>query len=142
MSFRFRLLPCVLMIFLLVGCSAPVDIKSASDAGKKFHDRFSQQNYGAIYADADPKFRAAVKQDDLNSLLALVHDKLGNVTDTTRTGFYVNYKFGGSTITITYSTKFQMGEGQEQFVWLKSGDDLRLLNYNIKSPALDNSNVQ
>src|SRR5215470_3594400 len=51
MSFRFRLLPRVLMIVLLVGCSAPVDIKSASTAGKKFHDRFSQQNYGAIYAD-------------------------------------------------------------------------------------------
>jgi hypothetical protein len=131
---------CLFLFFF--GCSAPVDIGSASAAGKKFHDRLAQQEYAAIYGDADAKFRAAVKQDELTSLLSRVHDKLGNVTDTTRTGFYVNYKFGGSTITMTYSTKFQLGEGQEQFVWLKSGDGLRLLNYNIKSPALDDSNVQ
>ena len=143
MNLRTRLLPGVLLIAIVTfGCSAPADIGSASAAGKKFHDRFAQQNYGAIYADADPKFRVAVKQDDLNSLLRRVHDKLGNVTDAARTGFYVNYRFGGSTITITYSTKFQLGEGQEQFVWLKSGDGLRLLNYNIKSPALNDSNVQ
>jgi hypothetical protein len=127
---------------LLTACSAPADIGSASFAGKKFHDHYDQQNFSAIYNEADPKFRAAVKQDALNSLLARVHDKLGNVTDTTRTGFNVNYNFGGSTITITYSTKFQSGEGQERFIWLKSGDDLRLLNYNIKSAALDDSNVQ
>jgi len=130
------------LCLLLSSCSAPIDIGSASAAGKKFHDHFNQQNFAAIYSDADPKFRTAVKQEDLSSLLARVHDKLGNVTDTTRTGFNVNYNFGGSTITITYSTKFQLGQGQEQFVWLKSGDDLRLLNYNIKSPALDDSNVQ
>ena len=130
------------LCLLLMGCSAPVDIGSASAAGKKFHDRFNQQDFSAIYANADPKFRTAVKQEDLTSLLNRIHDKLGNAADTTRTGFNVNYNFGGSTITITYSTKFQLGEGQEQFIWLKSGDGLRLLNYNIKSPALDESNVQ
>jgi len=36
----------------LFGCSAPIDIGSASAAGKKFHDRFNQQDYAAIYADA------------------------------------------------------------------------------------------
>ena len=126
----------------LVGCSAPIDVGSASAAGKKFHDRFNQQDYATIYSDADAKFRAAVKPDALTSLLTRVHDKLGNVTDTTRTGFNVNYNLGGSTITLTYSTKFQQGEGQERFVWLKSGDELRLLNYDIQSPALDEYNVQ
>jgi hypothetical protein len=53
----------------------------------------------------------------------------------------VNYKFGGSTVTLTYSTKFQLGEGQEQFVWAKTDSELRLLNYNVKSDAL-NSTVQ
>jgi hypothetical protein len=127
---------------LLTSCSAPADIGLASAAGRKFHDHFNQQEFGAIYAEADPKFRAAVKPDDLTRLLTRVHNQLGNVTDSTRTGLNVNYKFGGSTITLTYSTKFQLGEGQEQFVWLKSGDGLRLINYNIKSLALDDSNIQ
>ena len=130
------------LCLLFLGCGAPSDIGFASAAGKKFHDRFNRQDYATIYSDADAKFRTAVKQDDLTGLLARVHDKLGNVIDATRIGFNVNYKFGGSTIAITYSTKFQLGEGQEEFVWLKSAGDLRLLNYNIKSSALADSNFQ
>ena len=118
-----------------------IGVGSASAAGKKFHDRFNQQDYAAIYADADSKFRAAVKAEDFTALLTKLHDKLGNVTDATRTGFHVNYQFGGSTIALSYSTKFQQGDGEEDFVWLKSGDELHLLHYNVKSSALE-SNVQ
>ena len=135
---RFGLCLC----FLLSACSAPVDIGAATGAGKKFHDRFNQRDYTVIYADADPKFRTAVQQEALTKLLTRVHDKLGDVTGATRTGFNVNYNFGGSTIIMTYSTKFQLGEGQEEFVWLKSSDEVRLLRYDVKSPALDESNVQ
>ena len=83
-----------------------------------------------------------MKPDDLNKLLAHVHDKLGNVSDTTRIGFHVDYKMAGSTITPSYSTKFQLAEGEEDFVWLKSGTELHLLHYNIKSHALDQFNLQ
>jgi hypothetical protein len=134
-----RLAICGLIIGALFGaaCSAPVDISVASAAGSTFHGRFNQKNYSEIFAAADPKFRAAVKQEDLVTLLARVHDKLGDVTDATRTGFFVNYKFGASTVTISYTTKFQSVEAHEQFVWAKTDGGLRLLNYNIKSEGLD-----
>lgn len=132
----------LLGVVLLWGCSAPVDIGAASGAGKKFHDEFNQQNYDKMYQEADPKFRSAVQPDAWSKLMTRVHDKLGNVTDATRTGFNVNYNVGGSTVTITYATKFQLGEGQEEFVWLKSNDELRLLHYNVRSSALDESHVQ
>ena len=132
----------LLGVVLLWGCSAPVDIGAASGAGKKFHDQFNQQNYDKMYQEADPKFRSAVQPDAWSKLMTRVHDKLGKVTDATRTGFNVNYNVGGSTVTITYATKFQLGEGQEEFVWLKSNDELRLLHYNVRSSALDESHVQ
>jgi len=132
----------LLGVVMLWGCSAPVDIGAASGAGKKFHDEFNQQNYDKMYQEADPKFRSAVQSDAWSKLMTRVHDKLGNVTDATRTGFNVNYNVGGSTVTITYATKFQLGEGQEEFVWLKSNDELRLLHYNVRSSALDESHVQ
>ena len=71
-----------------------------------------------------------------------MHDKLGNVTDATRTGFNVNFNVAGSTMTVTYATKFQQGDGQEQFVWLKSSDGMRLVRYDIRSEALDESKTQ
>jgi Protein of unknown function (DUF4019) len=132
----------LLSVVLLWGCSAPVDIGAASGAGKKFHDEFNQQNYDKMYQEADPKFRSVLQPDAWSKLMTRVHDKLGNVTDATRTGFNVNYNVGGSTVTITYATKFQLGEGQEEFVWLKSNDELRLLHYNVRSSALDESHVQ
>jgi len=133
---------CLILAGFVAGCSAPVDIGAASGAGKKFHDEYNQQKYAEMYAEADQKFRAAVKPEDWTKLLTRVHDKLGNETDATRIGFNVNYNVGGSTVTMTYSTKFQLGEGTEEFVWLKSGDGVRLLHYNIRSPAFDESNVQ
>jgi uncharacterized protein DUF4019 len=132
----------LLAVFLGCGCSAPVDIGAASGAGKKFHDEFNQRSYDRMYQEADPKFRAAVEPEAWSKLMTRLHHKLGNVTDTTRTGFNVNYNVGGSTVTMTYSTKFQLGDGQEEFVWLKSNHELRLLRYNVRSPALDEANVQ
>jgi len=119
-----------------------MEIGAATGAGKRFHEEFNQQNYAAIYQEADPKFREAVQQEVLVKLLTKVHDKLGNVTDATRTGFNVNFNVAGSTMTVTYATKFQQGEGQEQFVWLKSSDGVRLVRYDIRSAALDESQTQ
>ena len=137
-----RVAGCLILAGFAAACSAPVDIGAASGAGKKFHDEYNQQKYAEMYAEADVKFRAAVKAEDWTKLLTRVHDKLGNETDATRIGFNVNYNVGGSTVTMTYSTKFQLGEGTEEFVWLKSDDRLRLLRYNVKSPTFDESNVQ
>jgi hypothetical protein len=133
---------CLILTGFVAACSAPVDISAASGAGKKFHDEYNQQKYAEIYAEADAKLRAAVKPEDWTKLLTRVHDKLGNETDATRIGFNVNYNVGGSTVTMTYSTKFQLGEGTEEFVWLKSGDGVRLLHYDIRSPAFNDSNSQ
>lgn len=137
-----RVSGCLVLAGLAAACGAPVDIGAASGAGKKFHEEYNQQKYAEMYAEADPKFRAAVKPEDWTKLLTRVHDKLGNETDGTRIGFNVNYNVGGSTVTMTYSTKFQLGEGTEEFVWLKSGDGVRLLRYNVRSQALDESNLQ
>jgi len=133
---------CLVLAGFAAACSAPADIGAASGAGKKFHEQYNLGKYAEMYAEADVKFRAGLTLEDWTRLLTRVHDKLGNETDATRVGFNVNYNVGGSTVTVRYSTEFQLGEGTEEFVWLKSGDGVRLLSYNVRSPAFDESDVQ
>ncbi|HVO56542.1 MAG TPA: hypothetical protein VMT51_02485 [Dongiaceae bacterium] len=131
-----------LLLALAAACGTPQTIGQATVAGKKFHERLNAQDAAAIYADADPQFRQATKLEDLTALVNRVHDRLGAVTDPTRTGFNVNFNAGGSTITLTYSTKFQLGEAQETFLWRKQGESMKLLNYRIQSSALNDANLQ
>ena len=122
--------------FLVVGCSAPIDFGAASSAVKDFHSQLNNQDYAAIYNNSDQRFRDAVRPEQWQNLGKAIHTKLGSVTDATRRGFHVNYSFAGSTVDIVYSTKFTSGDAQEEFVWAKGSDGLRLLHYQINSDAL------
>jgi hypothetical protein len=126
----------LIFCMLLAGCSAPFDFGAASSAVTKFHARLNSQDYVSIYNDSDKRFRDAVKQDKWVALATAIHDKLGSVSGTMRKGFHVNYSFGGSTVDIAYSTKFTLGDAQEEFLWAKDSEGFRLLRYQINSDAL------
>ena len=135
----FRKVPLSLgFIFLIVlmGCGAQKDVTGASAAVTQFHGQLDSQDYLSIYNNADERFRSASKQDDFVALMTAIHNKLGTVQQSSRQGFFVNYNTSGSSIRLTYSTKFSSGEANEEFLWSKSGDAFRLLGYHINSNAL------
>lgn len=124
------------LTLLTVGCGAQKDIETASVAVTQFHGQLDRQDYLSIYQNADERFRGASKQDDFLALMTAVHNKLGTVQQASRQGFFVNYNTSGSSIRLTYATKFSGGDAEEEFLWSKRGDSVQLLGYHINSNAL------
>jgi uncharacterized protein DUF4019 len=121
---------------LIIGCGTQKDIEGASAAVLQFHGELDHQDYLSIYNSADARFRSASKQDDFVALMTAIHNKLGTVQQSSRQGFFVNYNTSGSSIRLTYTTKFSGGDADEEFLWSKSGDTFHLLGYHINSNAL------
>ena len=121
---------------LISGWGAQKDMEGASAAVLQFHSQLDNQDYLSIYSKADQRFRAASKLDDFTALMTAVHKKLGTVQQSSRQGFFVNYNTSGTTIRLTYATKFADGDADKEFVWTKQGDSFLLLRYHINSNAL------
>jgi hypothetical protein len=66
-------------------------------------------------------------------LLAAVHNKLGKVVKSERTGWNVNYGTAGTVVTVTMNTQFEHGSGIETLTFHPRGDRLDLAGYAINS---------
>jgi hypothetical protein len=119
---RFTVVLCVGVF----GCGTGKDIKAAGDAVGLFRARLDTEDYVTIYSQADPRFRAASKQEDSLKFMKVVHNKLGMVENALRHGYFVNFSTSGTQIRLNYATKFSSGEAHEEFVWTKNGDNLIL----------------
>jgi hypothetical protein len=120
----------------IFGCGTGKDINAAGVAVGLFHARLDTEDYATIYSQADPRFRAASKQEDFLKFMNAVHNKLGIVENASRQGYFVNFSTSGTQIRLNYATKFSSGEAHEEFVWTKNGDNLVLLAYHINSNEL------
>ncbi len=121
---------------LIAACGTQKDMEAASAAVTQFHSQLDNQDYSSIYNKADQRFRDASKQEDFVALMTAVHKKLGTVQQSSRQGFFVNYNTSGTSIRLTYSTKFSGGDADEEFLWSKRGDNFLLLAYHINSNVL------
>jgi len=135
-----RNLSCAVLVAVMLGgcwgCGTQKDVSGARTAVTQFHADLNNENYDAIYSQADQRFRDASKQPDFEALMKAIHKKLGPVQDAKPLGFFVNYNTSGTQIRLTYKTKFAEGDAEEEFVWSKSGTNYELLGYHINSNAL------
>lgn len=118
------------------GCGTQKDVADASLAVVRFHSQLDNADYQTILNQADQRFRDSSPEPQLVAFLTAVHTKLGKVTSASRQGFFVNYNTSGMQVRLTYTTKFEAGDAQEQFVWVRNSNDFALLGYNINSMAL------
>lgn len=135
--FKNRILASLLLALSpLAGCGTTKDLGAANAAVARFHEQLDNADFSAIYTEADQRFRDSSPQPEFLTFMNAVHTKLGNVTDATRQGFFVNFTTSGERVRLTYATKFAAGDAQEEFVWVKNGTDFALLGYHINSMAL------
>lgn len=126
----------VVLGYASIGCGMQKELADAGDAVNRFHGQLDAGNFNTIFNESDSRFRAATPLDQFLPFITAVRTKLGKVESASRKGFFVNYTTSGLQIRVNYETKFAAGDAQEEFVWVKNTDGLKLLGYHINSNAL------
>ena len=133
----------VVIVFLacvgICGCWASISgfNQDAQNLAAGMHKRMAEGDLAGIYDNADQKYRDAVTREKSDALFSSIARKLGAPLDCTQGNTNFRTSTSGTTIVSTCTTKFSKdATGTETFTWVKSGDQFRLLGYNISSEEL------
>jgi hypothetical protein len=129
----------ILISLALTGCFA--SIKGAQSQALKletdFHASMTRGDLAGIYAGADQRYRDAVTREKSDALFSSIARKLGAPLDCRQGKTTVQVATWGTTIRSVCQTSFSKNaSGVESFVWVKSGDQFRLLSYYVNSDEL------
>jgi hypothetical protein len=134
-----QLLSCAiaaLVIMSLSSCNTKQKKNIAENAVDNFHVLFNDSQYREIYLQADQTYRDAISETDSRAVFILLRQKLGLVEQSREVGWSRNSSTVGTTVRLEYKTDFTNGTATEQFIFLESNGDTRLMNYDIQSPLL------
>jgi hypothetical protein len=110
--------------------------KKAEKAVQAFHAGVNEGRFDALYDAGSDDLRAAASKERFVALLSAVRRKLGPVTGTTNAGWRVRSHNLSSYVDVTQHTRFEQGQATEQFTFVVSGDEVRLVAYHISSEDL------
>lgn len=119
---------------LLSACNPMAQLEQSEAKIEKWHDTYNQGDARTLYGLTSQEFRDVTTLEQMNELVALVTDKMGKVSASERTGFNINTDNGVTSTVVTMKTTFEKGEGTETFTFQGSGDDTRLVGWNVDSP--------
>ena len=136
MTAIFRTTLAVSFALLLASCGMKEAMDKADTEIAEFHGHFDREEYDAIWKTTSGEFRKATSKQDFERLLVAIHTKLGTVKESSQQGWQANTNNGVSTVVIGMKSTFERGEGAETFTYIRDGEDLKLLGYNINSAAL------
>jgi hypothetical protein len=105
----------------------------SDDAVRRFHSQLDSQKYGEIMDESDEAFQNSGSRDEISKFLSGVHSKLGASRGFTRTNIAVNATTSGTFIRVSYRSAFDQGDAAETFTWRKTGNGLKLFNYQVNS---------
>jgi hypothetical protein len=117
-------------------CSLAKSKEISEVAVKRFHDQFNTAKFTDIYRETDDQFKQAVSEQEFSDLLQAVQRKLGTVKDVKGSSWGVNTTTAGAMATLSYDVEFTEGRAAEQFVFHITGNQAKLVRYNINSPLL------
>ena len=131
-----RVIAICLIALLAAGCGMSSAKPKAESAMAAFHTQLNAGDLDAIWNAADDAFRSSVKRDQYDKIFGAVHRKLGNVVKTATVNWSVNSRNLRTSVVLVQDTQFEHGSGSETFTYVVSGDEVRLVAYNIQSSDL------
>lgn len=137
---RLLLFPVLLAVAAAAsGCFG--SLKAAQDEALKLetamHQQMANGDVAGIYNNADQAYRDAVTREKSDALFHAIAQKLGTPLTCGENGVFLNMNTSGTYIRSSCKTPFSKdASAVETFVWKKSGDQYKLVNYNINSNEL------
>lgn len=121
---------------LLSACNPMAQLEQSEAKIEKWHATYNERDARTLYGLTSREFRDVTSIDEMNQLVDLVTDKMGKVSSSERTGFNINTNTnnGVTSTVVTMKTMFEKGEGTETFTFQGSGEDTRLVGWNVDSP--------
>jgi hypothetical protein len=104
-------------------------------AVQHFHDELNLEEYEQIFDEASPAFQQSGDKQETLKFFQAVHNKLGYARESHLVNLTVQSTTAGTYLIAIYNTKFERGDGQERFTWLRKGGRLILQGYNVESKA-------
>lgn len=127
-----------LFALFLAACNPMEQLDGAEEFITQYHSVYNDGDSRTLYGLTSEEFRGATSIEQMDGMVAFVTERMGPVVSTEREGFNLNTDNGLTETTITMKTQFEKGEGTETFVFHGSGDDFRLVSWNVNSPNLIN----
>ena len=124
-------------LLVLAACNPMAQIKDGDSQVEKFHSAYARGDRDALYAMTGRTFRTTTSRSQFDDLIDVVSVRLGAITSSERIGFNVNSNADGTFTSITMTTHFAKGDGQENFVFSGSGDAMRLEGWHVQAPQLE-----
>ena len=132
MKDKFLLSFLVLALLIFSACSVSQDKILAEKAVKTFHKRYDEKKFEEIYKSSDDSYKDKNSQESAIKLLSTTHEKLGKVKNSKQVDSNVNATRRGTFARLNYETEFEKGRASEQFVFIVSGNNAALVDYNVK----------
>lgn len=127
-----RYISTLLIVLNLSACGFSEGMDETNAMVDHFHELTNKQDHQAIYNMGNAAFKDVVSYEKLDNLLKLRHDNLGKSLTKTRTGYKFFTGLSGKTITVAYTTEFQLGNATESFKFTVEDNQYYLLEYNFK----------
>lgn len=130
---KLNLFAAALFAFLLSACNPMEQLDGAEQSIDRFQETYNSGDARALYGLTAEEFREVTTPQQMEELVQLVDDRMGAVESSERTGFNINTNNGQTVSTVTMTTQFEKGEGTETFTFFGTGDDMRLVGWNVDS---------
>lgn len=110
---------------------------AAQTATERFHLKLDLGQFDSIYQQADPEFRKAAAEKEVNALWRMVQRRFGSLQSDSLLNWNVSVTTNnGTVVRLVYYTTFSKDKATETFTWRIRDGKPALLGYNINSPAL------
>jgi len=127
----------VLATILLAACNLIEQVDVVDDRIEAWHAVYNEGKAQELYAKTGEEYREVTSAEEMDELVAFVTERMGAVESTERTDTKISLDNGVTTTVIEMTTDFAKGEATETFTFRGTGEETRLVGWNIDSANFD-----